>query len=90
MTIAIYILLADREPQDLKYYQAKSSALEAEVLRLKNILRLNQPYDIFEILGKLSEAADHLLAVHDCDCMGYEEIKAAMESAKKILEARNA
>jgi len=75
----------------------KVKALETELQRfrdesekLKNILSLDQPYDIFETLNVLSEAAVHLLSVHDCDCQGYEIIKAAMESAKKILEAHRA
>lgn len=62
--------------------------LETEVAILRDILeQLNwsTPWPVFTVLKTLTEATGHLLEDHNCDREGWEEIKAARDSAKEIL-----
>lgn len=39
------------------------------------------PWPATDVLGRLIEAVDHLLDVHNCDCHGYESLYAARNAA---------
>jgi hypothetical protein len=45
----------------------------------------DEPWTLVHVLEKLAGAADHLLAAHDCDCHGHEEIARARDVARRIL-----
>ena len=40
------------------------------------------PWPDGDLLARLASAADHLLTVHDCDCVGHEEVRAAVRAAR--------
>lgn len=44
------------------------------------------PWPVRDVLHVLGLAADHLLGQHGCDCHGWEEAKAARESARTLWE----
>ena len=58
--------------------------LAQEVIRLRDSLRLAEPWNIDSVLARLVEAAEHLLDDHNCDGHGHEEVRYAAEAAKVI------
>lgn len=52
---------------------------------LIDVLALEQPWTLKDILLKLTDATDHLLMDHGCDAHGYEEVNGAQREAKKLL-----
>lgn len=64
---------------------------------LQAVLGMDQPWPILDVLERLAAAADHLLAAHSCDHLGYEGINAARDAARahagrlrSLLEAARA
>jgi hypothetical protein len=75
---------ADRRIADLEH---QLSARDAEIARLREALRLDQPYPVTSVLTKLADAADHLLNDHSCDSHGYELVGSARDHAREIVAA---
>lgn len=55
----------------------------AELDRIFGGRREATPWPLVDILERLCTAADHLLGDHNCDCHGYEELKAARDAARQ-------
>jgi hypothetical protein len=49
-----------------------------------DILRINKPWSLKDILGKLIYAANHLLSKEDYDKHGWEEVSHALKEAEKV------
>ena len=64
--------------------EAERDRAVAENGRLRDALRMSDPYPIFTVLEKLSEAADLLLNHRDYDGHGWELIDTAMKIAPQI------
>jgi hypothetical protein len=62
------------------------AALLEDKARLAEILNLERPYPLSEILSVLIQATEHLLKDHDCYRHGHERFGYAADEAKSILE----
>lgn len=49
-------------------------------------LGCDTPWPLSSVLTRLSDAADHLLHGHDCDCQGHEGIKVAVDKAREYVK----
>jgi hypothetical protein len=58
------------------------SGLVAMLARLE---AADTPWPLKDILSKLADGADHLLADHCCDQHGYEELMAARDAARRLI-----
>ncbi len=61
-------------------------ACEAERKRARELLGLDQPWPLRDVIAKLADAADHLMNHHCCDTDGWEEICTARDRARAFLE----
>ena len=66
------------------------AATEEEATRLREenatILGLNKSWTLRDTLQKVATAANHLLSVHDCDCVGWENVKTSVSEAEQYLD----
>jgi hypothetical protein len=60
-------------------------SLRQRVERMSDVLALDEPWPLFDVLDKLRAATVHLLDFHACDTHGHEEYKAAMMQAETII-----
>ena len=60
--------------------------LEHDPVFLDHVLGMDQPWPLLDVLERLAAAADHLLAAHSCDHLGYEGINAARDAARAHVE----
>jgi hypothetical protein len=59
------------------------------ILPVSQILGLNQPWPLVDVLKKLVEASEILLHKKSYDGHGYEEINQAVDRAKEIIALLN-
>lgn len=45
-----------------------------------------EPWPLRDVMTRLRAAADHLLGHHSCDCLGYEDLCAARDAGRRLLE----
>jgi hypothetical protein len=65
--------------------QAKIAVeLKAENSKLREVLNLDNPWPLADVLSRLAAAVDHLLDQHNCDCLGYEEMVEAREVGRAL------
>lgn len=78
------------DPEDV---YSRPSAIVARAVRawnadketLRQVLRLDQPWPLKDILSVLLAAADHLLSGHDCDHHGWERVNHAAQGTVELL-----
>ena len=61
---------------------APEVALDLKHAELSEDSGMATPWPDRDLLTRLAAAADHLLTVHDCDCAGHEEVRAAVTAAR--------
>lgn len=66
-----------------KYWAGECDVLREEMGRIK---RIDTSWPLIDVLRKLNGATRHLLAAHDCDALGHEEIRRAQQEAEEIIE----
>lgn len=75
------------EQQDeVLFWPSSTSPAAPPVEFLADVLGLDQPWAIPDVLERLAAAADHLLLNHSCDHLGYEGINAARDAARAHVE----
>ena len=72
--------------EELDSLQSQLDAARGEVERLKRSLGDDGPYPILSCITILTNAAEHLLNVHNCDQHGYEKVGYAIKAARKHKE----
>lgn len=65
--------------------EADLAALAGNIAARDEALGMSGPWPFYEVLRQLADATDHLLKVHDCDHLGWEETDGALNSARAIL-----
>jgi len=74
-------------PKDtLKYYEYIVDCMEQYGEQYKNLMGLDNPFPLKDVLKKLVDAADILLYKKNYDGANYEEIEICIKRAKEIIK----
>lgn len=68
-------------------WERDERARTAERDRLLSVIGMDSPWPLHDVIGKLVEATEHMLADHDCDCHGHEEFQIAARRGRELREA---
>lgn len=74
--VAAGVVLAEAE-----LYARLAGAVQGDLSAI-DLLGAFTPRPLCDVLDKLATWAGHTLDVHDCDCLGYEELQANIPSAR--------
>lgn len=61
--------------------------LATELKALRVTLGYDSPWPVADVLRKFVEAHEHMRGHHGCDCVDYEDVTAAVDAARRMLEA---
>lgn len=53
---------------------------------LAELLRMDQPYPLHDLVTIAADAISHLLNGHNCDCTGWEKLQIAMVELRKVAD----